>query len=367
MVWGSALLTAVPSFYLATTSTTTTIQSPKDLVSAFQQLYRDLERPAAIHQTSARASKTIRFDYVTPPIHGVSTWNDRELQSSEQLLPDHLRPQASKPTALYLPGLDGYGISACRNQFDDLASTFNLWRMIVLPKDRSSFDTVLESIVDFVHNIPNDGSTASTNITLIGESCGGLFASAAAVPLQDRLQGLVLVNPATSFDQTQYARLVPLLAQLPNSDSIPAIRGQLTPYSLVGSMVLSAIVPDNRQLVRVIQTITSLPDFRSSNPIQQQLSVLQATLQSVQGIEEHLSAELLTHRVLKWLDANVETVNANLAKHHRAPTLVVIGQEDRLLPSKNELKRLQEKLAPGIVEELVVNDRGHFVLDDLST
>jgi pimeloyl-ACP methyl ester carboxylesterase len=381
MVWGSSLLAAVPTFYLASTrtfsstSTTSSIQhsssSPTDLVSTVQQLYRDLERPSAIHYTSTTAP-TIRFDYVTPPTSdGKATWNDRTIQAlMMDELPPELRPQSTKPTALYLPGLDGYGISGL-SQFDDLSSSFNLWRMFVLQEDRSSFATVLQSIVDFVrHNITDAAAAAAdtTNITLIGESCGGVFAAAAAVELQDQLQGLVLVNPATSFDQTQWATLVPLLAQLPNADAIPALRGQLTPYAMVGSAVLSAIVPDNRQLMRIAQTMitATLPTTPQSlaNPIQQPLSLLQATLQSVQGIEERLSAGLLTHRVLQWLDANVATVNADLARHHRAPTLVVIGREDRLLPSRAELKRLQETLAPGIVEALVVPERGHFVLDD---
>ena len=88
--------------------------------------------------------------------------------SSSGAVDDELDAQ-TKPVAVYLPGLDGYGISAARNQFDELAETFELWRLTIAPEDRSTLGQVVTNIVDFVQDLAQDGERP---VTLIGESCG---------------------------------------------------------------------------------------------------------------------------------------------------------------------------------------------------
>lgn len=86
--------------------------------------------------------------------------------------------------------------------------------MTMMPKDRSSFAVVVNAIHDFVETQLSPDSHEENiknkrRVILIGESCGGVFASAAALKLQSKsrtspLDGLVLVNPATSFDRTAW-------------------------------------------------------------------------------------------------------------------------------------------------------------------
>ena len=74
-------------------------------------------------------------------------------------------------------------------------------------------------------------STAATpsgrNVTLLGESFGGLLAmgvaqrlAAGGGPAAEALRGVVLVNPATSFDRTPVRAVLPALTALP-PDKIP--------------------------------------------------------------------------------------------------------------------------------------------------
>ena len=47
-------------------------RKPQDLARNFEQLYRDLERPGAIHR---QVTPTLRFSHVSPPTaNGTSTW-----------------------------------------------------------------------------------------------------------------------------------------------------------------------------------------------------------------------------------------------------------------------------------------------------
>ena len=343
-----SIFTKITPYLLASTLAP---QTPTDLTNSFLQLYRDLERPGPI---SRHVSPTLRFSYVTPPIDGVnSTWRTVK----EDDLDPSLRPDASKPLAIYLPGLDGYGISAAPHQFDDLAKAFELWRLTVLPEDMSSFLQMVESVTGFVEQMSRD-----RQVVLIGESCGGLFASAVALRLKrsDSLKGLVLVNPATSFDRTPWATLVPLLTSWLDTRGGNKPDKGLSAYAVIGSLILSALVPDNGQRGRIFNTIRNLPSLRNPTPVQIR-SVLNATADAFRANEERLPPRILEHRVIKWLLPGTAAVNSCLSQIE-TPTLVVAGGKDCLMPSLQEANRLAALLPNA--EKLIVPDRGHFVLDD---
>jgi pimeloyl-ACP methyl ester carboxylesterase len=365
------VLTFLPAAVVALATTNPNVmRSPNDLTRAFRDFYTDLERPAL---RSVQASPTLRFSYVSPPAHNnirSKTWQsntahvDAEIPlttTEESTVQDHpLKPDSSskKPVALYLPGLDGYGISAAMHQFGDLADAFELWRFTVLPADRSSFSQVVAAVADFIVTLDHP-------VTLIGESCGGMFAAAVAIRLASHphaLQGLVLVNPATSFDKTLWETLVPVLTSLDNNIPTSAKKNgtALTPYAVIGSLLLAAIIPDADQSRRITDSILNLP-VASRNPSE----MYQAVTDSFRVTKERLDPVLLEHRVSQWLVAGTAAVNARLGQISTTlPVLVVVGAQDKVLPSVQEAARLKRLLPHNSVETLVVEDRGHFVLDE---
>lgn len=137
------------------------------------------------------------------------TTNERTKFENESNLP---------PLMVYLPGLDGFGISAT-NQFDDLSSTFELWRMTVdKGNTQLSFCDLLNSVVKFVDDATKTRDSPR-NVMIVGESFGGLLACAVTMALRSskynvNLKGMVLVNPATSFDETNWEQFIPLLTSL---------------------------------------------------------------------------------------------------------------------------------------------------------
>jgi pimeloyl-ACP methyl ester carboxylesterase/SAM-dependent methyltransferase len=281
----------------------------------------------------------------------------------------------NKPLAVYLPGLDGFGISAAQYQFDDLAKTFEFWRLTIAPEDRSALEKVVTLVADFVLDMSQRGQRP---VTLIGESCGGLIAAAVALQIRQRerssikqknnsqlsaLKGLVLVNPATSFDRTNWEVFVPILTSLVYFDrSDPQDPDRLTLYGVLGSLILSSLVPDNNQKLRIFDAISNLPalDIPPRNTEQVE-AILDATRRGFQETEFRLPAELLQHRVEEWLTVGAPVVSKRLSEID-VPTLVVAGRKDALMPSEDEAKRLVDTIP--YAKSLLVPDRGHFVLDE---
>jgi len=380
---------------LATGTTRTnpprTTTTPRDLVERYRNVYTTLEPPAARRDLTAtstvernerqhpqreqqevhHASPTFRFSrHATLNAAAASDDNNHPNNAAAN----------NKPVAIYLPGLDGYGISAAA-QFDDLAQTFDLWRLTIDATDRSSFTEAVTAIANFVGSFGSSSKEQPPHVTLIGESCGGLLAAAVAIQLsqaskeQPLLQGLVLVNPATSFEETLWDRAVPLLTNLvPSSagretggDDTTTTEGGPSPYAILGSLLLASIVPDAQQTRRIVDTFReTLPDLSSSllSSANDDDTLQQILRDSFQTTEDRLPPALLEHRVTQWLtvgaaavtDARLVTALADL------PTLIVAGEQDRLLPSRREADRLARLLPHA--EKLVVPDRGHLVLDD---
>ncbi|GKY96946.1 hypothetical protein MPSEU_000653600 [Mayamaea pseudoterrestris] len=313
------------------------IQKPQDLASSFRSVYEALAVPSSV---SYHASPTIRFDKV---------FNETASDKNNK-----------KPIAVYLPGLDGYGISAATHQFHDMSNTFDFYRLFIDSDDRTSFQQVTNHIVNFVHDLYLNNSQP---VTLIGESCGGLFAAACAIQLAERniLKGLVMVNPATSFDRTSWDIIAPQLSML---DDMTGSKSNSTgsrlpsPYSILGSLALAATVPDNeqiRELIRIIFSSLSSPSSSNSSP----QDLLETSFDAIRETEARLPSHLLKHRI-QWLMIGASVVKSRLNKID-VPTLIMVGKQDKMLPSDSEADQLMDAILNA--EKIVVSQRGHLVLD----
>ena len=339
------------------------VQTPSDLNRAFQQLYDDLERPTPYSYNTT--SSTLRFSFVSPPTNqGTSTW-----RLQDDGIPDECTPNADpkKPLAVYLPGLDGYGISAATNQFDALSKKYELWRLVVSPKDRSSFVQVVAAVSDFIREISNEGDRP---VTLIGESCGGLFATAVAHRFSKKqgthrnpLGALVLVNPATSFDRSGWDLAAPLLTSLQYlAEPTSAGSQQITPYSVLGSLILATLIPDKDQQNRIFDTMQNLEGLKNGPVPSRIQSLLDGAREAFITTESRLPPELLDHRLKDWLLVGSSLMNNDRLRDIRTPTTVIVGEEDVFLPSKAEAERLNQTIDK--CEIVNVAGRGHFVLDE---
>jgi pimeloyl-ACP methyl ester carboxylesterase len=349
-------------------------------------------------------SPTIRFTYVTPPPAsststqndnefqnptGVADWSDHDVMMSDadimemtdngdtdagttaQIFSEVAKRHGDeKPIALYLPGLDGFGISAASFQFNDLSKTFELWRMSVLGTDRTSFHYLVQQPVQFIEDIVR---STDRPVYVIGESFGGMLTAAVALQILQRsereerknpIEGIVLVNPATSFEKSSWDVIAPLLTSLGKFTQQPKPT-KLGPfelpsvYSVLGGMTLSALIPSQQQRQRILDTFMDIESIRDPSQI---TNTVKGFLEMFSITSEFLPPDLLEHRIKNWLIVGSSVLVESRLKQLDIPSLIIVGGEDNLLSSKDEAKRLTTLLPQS--QELTVRDAGHLILDE---
>ncbi|GMH67866.1 hypothetical protein TrST_g13528 [Triparma strigata] len=248
---------------------------------------------------------------------------------------------SSKQTLLYLPGLDGTGLSAS-DQFSDLSSSYSFHRFIIPNSDRSSFISLRRQVLNFLSSHPDS--------ILVGESFGGLLASAVAISPDAKLGGLVLVNPATSIGRTSWDVSVPLLTSL-LGDKKDVI------YPATAAAILGLTVPSNYQISKITKSAFSQFLLSPKIPAVEDLQALR------DGINTLLPSETVAFRVSELLVDGSEIMTARrLSRLSTLPTLVMTGGEDKLLPSKIEGIRLNEIIGENCTLKNFPKG-SHFLLD----
>ncbi len=329
-------------------------------------------------------SPTVRFTYVTPPPSSSTDWSDydvmmsdADIMANEETSRKQMFSQVAKrhgddkPIAIYLPGLDGYGISAASFQFNDLSKTFELWRMSVLGEDRTSFHDLVQQPVQFIEDLVK---TTDRPVYIIGESFGGMLASAVTLQIlqqaekeeegESPIKGMVLVNPATSFENSSWDVIAPLLTTFGKLTTQPEPM-QVGPfklpslYSVVGGMTLSAVIPSQKQYQRILDTFTGIDSIGDPSQITE---TIKGFLEMFEITSEFLPPDLLEHRIKNWLMVGSSVLIESRLKKLDTPSLIICGEQDNLLNSKDEAKRLT-KLFPQS-QELTIRDAGHFILDE---
>jgi len=361
------------------------LSPPRQVIQDVQNTYRELAK--GCYSTKDYYSPSIEFKYVSPShvrqsgsftftsseLSQVDDENDIEIEEEGthsnmlrqttssnkhknelELVYAHIQSTYSsslpnendkkKKICLYLPGLDGVGISGTQ-QFDDLSNNFEFWRMSIETYDRSTFTELTTIITKFIQDLV---LSQNRELIIIGESFGGLLAPSVALRLQalsklqkidyDPLEGLVLVNPATSFERTQWSTFAPLLASLRHieqdntesgsSRSSNAVQNLLpSAYSVVGGVALAAVIPDSTQFRTILNMITST---KVEN--RDELSDVLLAMKDGFGIlADNLPAEVVEYRVGNWLTVGCDVVNPRLGTLH-VSTLVIAGADDKMLP-----------------------------------
>ena len=89
---------------------------------------------------------------------------------------------------------------------------------------------------------------------------------------------------------------------------------------------------------------------------------IQGFLEMFEITTEFLPPDLLEHRIKNWLLVGSSVLVESRLKQLDIPSLVICGEQDNLINSKDEAKRLTKILPQS--EELTVRDAGHFILDE---
>ena len=210
-------------------------------------------------------------------------------------------------------------------------------------------------------------------VLLVGESFGATLAIAVANRLEqatevdtNHLRGLVLVNPATSYERSSLATLGPICASLSGPVRFPLYAVSLVAFAALvfspafqfpafASMLASQKIPlllNNPYREAFLGRVALAAFLGVSGPgldIGPLLSI------------DVFTPEDLSFRLSAWLQAGARRVaDGRYVEQLSLPVLAVVGEIDRLLPSVDEAKRIETAVQPGLWRgSVVVQGAGH--------
>ncbi|HIK10901.1 MAG TPA: alpha/beta fold hydrolase [Oscillatoriaceae cyanobacterium M33_DOE_052] len=106
--------------------------------------------------------------------------------------------QPEKPLFIFLPGLDGCGELLQWQITQGLATGFDIRTLTIPPDDLSTWDELTAKVVNLLEI---ELATNHRPLYLCGESFGGCLALKVALRAPELIDRLILVNPATCFNQ----------------------------------------------------------------------------------------------------------------------------------------------------------------------
>ncbi|MEM6610725.1 MAG: alpha/beta hydrolase [Cyanobacteria bacterium P01_C01_bin.72] len=230
--------------------------------------------------------------------------------------PREIDPQ--QPLFVYLPGMDGTG-RLLQTQSDDLAVDFDLRCITIRTDNYSTWQDLARDTVTLIK--AELAQKTNQEVYLCGESFGGCLALRTALAAPDLISKLILVNPASSFNQ------LPILSWGSNITGL--LPSWIHRYSAVG-------------LLPFLASLNRISDCDRDRLVE-----------SMKSIPPHVvSWRLSLLRDFKILDEELRSLDI--------PSLILAGAADGLLPSVEEAEKLTALLPRG--QMTVLPQSGHACL-----
>lgn len=276
-----------------------------------------------------------------------------------------------KPLLLYLPGFDGT-LLAPFLQFPELHTEFDVKGMVVDMDDRSTIEDLKRLLLEFILDqvkIELDGQSTHRPVFIMGESFGGILALEVALAIQDlnkhilkkgdkdddvcanqtiHLQGIVLINPATCYHESNLAKYGPPVTKV-SSWLYP-----LEVFKLLPLFTDEYAIP---QLSLILQA-KALPSVIDD---EQKEAYLGRTAFSIPNKLKFMPQDTLRWRLEEWLSRGCTMIQMKekMLQNINFPVLIVAGEADNTLPSVQEAMRLSSLLGESITRIHIVQGAGH--------
>ena len=262
-----------------------------------------------------------------------SIYRDRSFDGEESA------SMEKKPPLLFLPGLDGIG-NYSADSVSKLNLAFDVWKMATVGDDRSTFIELAKFVIKALEVFDEP-------VVLVGESFGGLLAAYVALRAKKgSIAKLILVNPATSFDRTNWNIVAPIIA----STGVA--------FPVVGISALLATAVDLAQIRRY-----GLRAVSKMNSAESAMKSVNSWIDAGRFLLDLIPPVTLNWRILNWFNAGTSIMEGKYSQI-QTPTLILVGKNDRLLPSQAEGKRLKKEMTGAPIVEVIEFDVGHALLEN---
>lgn len=232
------------------------------------------------------------------------------------LTPGRINP--NYPLFVFLPGMDGTG-QLLRSQTKGLETAFDVRALSIPPHDLNNWENLSALVINLIEAELKKGKSRS--VYLCGESFGGCLAIKVALKAPHLFERIILVNPASSFNQQ------PVLCYLAQ---------------------LHRLIPDVLHGVSALVLLPLLSNLARTTP-RDRRELLEA-MQSV-------PAKIANWRISLLSEFGVDEIQL---RRLTQPVLVIAGATDRLLPSVSEAERLVNCLPDA--KMIVLPNSGHACL-----
>eukprot|EP00878_Enallax_costatus_P029148 GHUV01031581.1.p1 GENE.GHUV01031581.1~~GHUV01031581.1.p1 ORF type:complete len:533 (+),score=165.63 GHUV01031581.1:165-1763(+) len=322
-------------------SATATVQRPSTLQRGSRPYIPQVDIPQLLETLLGDPEKTLKDNTV---LGSALVADGGPARLFSPLVPKSPGAPAAEdlPLMFYMPGIDGTGLAAYR-QFPRLTRAFDLRCLIIPRTDRSTFEQLVEDVAALVKQ-ELDQADAGRPVYLLGESFGAIMSMALAIKLGNYIDRLVLVNPASSFSNSIWPQAGPLLAQLPEDVY------KLLPFAL-------APVMSNPISMAMNDVDDRAPLLQQGSDLMYGLIDLAPQLAALRLV---LPPETLAWR-LELLKQGSQWIRPRL-KDVKQRVLVLSGEQDLLIPSKEEAEKLGKALPRARTK--VLANRSHALLQE---
>ncbi|CAM9346722.1 unnamed protein product, partial [Pylaiella littoralis] len=243
---------------------------------------------------------------------------------------------------LFLPGVDGLNMEAV-DQFDFLSVYFDVWSMKVRGNDQSTFAELTVQVMEFMRIV---GVSQERQAVIVGSSFGGLLAVNVVHQGPRQVKGLVLINPATSYDRSHFRMVGSLVANAPGMGA----------FGMAATLALTTTVPDTSLVSRYLLELEALPPQEVAPWFK---ALTDEWLGRIASLFDKTPQEQLRWRLVRWLEEGSKVVEP-LLQELTLPVLVLAGSEDHMLPSVDEAARLNDIIPT--CQQIVLRGVGHAAL-----
>ena len=228
------------------------------------------------------------------------------------------RVQPEYPLFVYLPGMDGTG-QMLRSQTAGLELGFDVRCLAIPRQDLTTWEVLTNNVLDLIH--AELERSCHRPVYLCGESFGGCLAMKVATQSPQLFKRIILINPASAF------QLRPWLNSL----------SQLTEFIPSWFYDIGAL--------GLLPFLASLPQMSSSARYE-----LLRTMRSVPAETGNWRLSLL--RDFQVQEEKLQQLNQEV--------LLIAGGSDQLLPSVNEVQRLNNIIP--CTKTVILPNSGHACL-----
>ncbi|WP_036486357.1 alpha/beta fold hydrolase [Myxosarcina sp. GI1] len=237
-------------------------------------------------------------------------------------------PQENKPNCpllIFLPGLDETGKELMSRQTASLEVAFNVRCFVIPPEDLDNWELLAESVLALIEDELK--SNPKCSVYLCGESFGGCLALKVLEQAPKLFEKIILVNPASSFHR------VPLL-------NFGSLLFPLTPdffYNHSAFLTLPFLAPINRISSQARQDLADTIKSAPKQTAQQRLAMM---------------------REFELNEAKLKQITQ--------PVLLIGSEQDLILPSVEEVRRLAKIFPQATVVTLPHSGHACLVEEDIN-